>query len=71
MNKYPPKICQEKNKFKKHPLLGDFFLKNFTWEMGAVGVGGVKLDGLRHPQKDPYEDGNSKTDAKNVALHAQ
>jgi hypothetical protein len=39
--------------------------------MGAGGVGGVKRDGNSHPQQDRYEDGNSKTDAKNVALHAK
>jgi hypothetical protein len=44
-------------------------VKNFNLDMGAGGVGGGKLDGNSH--QDPYEDGNSKTDAKNVALHAQ
>jgi hypothetical protein len=53
MNKYPPKICQEKNKFKKTSSFGRKFVKNFNLEMGAVGVGGVKLDGNSHPQKDP------------------
>jgi hypothetical protein len=40
-------------------------VKNFSLDMGAGGVSGVKLDDNSHPQQDPYED------AKNVALHAQ
>jgi hypothetical protein len=39
--------------------------------MGAVEVGGVKLDGNSHPRQDLYEEEYSKTDAKNVVLHAQ
>jgi hypothetical protein len=46
-------------------------MKNFNLDMGAGGVGGVKLYGNSHAHQDPYEDGNSKTDAKNVTLHAQ